>query len=105
MRLKTALILSILLGLLVGCARMPTQQPTAEAIEDGVMTARIKERLLEDPLTRVHIIKVETFRGTVELSGFVETDQVRTRALELARDVSGVKRVRDAMDVRLSMQR
>ena len=105
MQLKTVLILSILLGLLVGCARMPTQQPTAEAIEDGVMTARIKERLMEDPLTKAHVIKVETFRGIVELSGFVETDQVRTRAVELARDVSGVKRVRDAMDVRLSMQR
>jgi osmotically-inducible protein OsmY len=105
MRSYTALMLATLLSLLVGCARMPTQQPAAEAIEDGVMTARIKERLTEDPLTKAHIIKVETFRGTVELSGFVETDQVRTRALELARDVSGVKRVRDAMDIRLSMQR
>jgi osmotically-inducible protein OsmY len=100
MQLRIALMLSILLAPLTGCVRMPTQQPAAEAIEDGVVTARIKERLTEDPLTKVHLIKVETFRGTVELSGFVETDQVRTRALELAKDVSGVRRVRDAMDVR-----
>jgi osmotically-inducible protein OsmY len=98
-RLETGLLV-LLLASLAGCMPMPTQQPVAEAIEDGVVTARIKERLTEDPLTKVHAIKVETFRGTVELSGFVETDQVRTRALELAKDVSGVKRVRDAMDVR-----
>jgi len=90
----------LLLALLAGCTPMPTQQPAAEAIEDGIVTARIKERLTEDPLTKAHTIKVDTFRGTVELSGFVETDQVRTRALELAKDVGGVKRVRDAMDIR-----
>jgi osmotically-inducible protein OsmY len=81
---------------------MPTQQPVAEAIEDGVVTARIKARLTEDPVTRSHQIKVETFRGTVELSGFVETDRARSRALELAKDVDGVRRVRDAMDIRSS---
>jgi osmotically-inducible protein OsmY len=85
---------------LAGCMPMPTQQSAEEAIDDGVVTARIKERLTEDPITKPHVIKVETFRGTVELSGFVETDQVRDRALELARDVSGVRRVRDAMDTR-----
>ena len=99
---RAVFILSILLVYLVGCVPMPTQQPVAEAIGDGVVTARIKERLTEDPVTKVHDIKVETFRGNVELSGFVETDQVRSRALQLAKDVSGVKRVRDAMDVRTS---
>jgi len=97
---RTGFTLVIVLAQLSGCMQLPTQQPTAEAIEDGVVTARIKERLTEDPVTKQHLIKVETFRGSVELSGFVETEQVRARALELARDVSGVKRVRDAMDVR-----
>lgn len=88
--------------LLAGCMPMPTQQSAAEAIDDGVVTATIKARLIEDPVTKLHLIKVETFRGTVELSGFVETNQVRSRALELAKDVNGVKRVRDAMDIRNS---
>jgi osmotically-inducible protein OsmY len=100
LRLLTASSVALLCVQLAGCTPMPTQQPVAEAIEDGVVTARIKERLIEDPLTKPHTIRVETFRGTVELSGFVETDQVRNRALALAKDVSGVKRVRDAMDVR-----
>src|SRR5690349_16726177 len=102
MRLRIAFPLMVVTSSLIGCAQMPTQQPVAEAIEDGVVTARIKERLTEDPLTKEHGIKVETFRGNVELSGFVETDQVRVRALALARDVNGVRRVRDAMDVRIA---
>lgn len=93
---------AILVLLLAGCGTLPSQQSTREAIDDGVVTARIKERLTEDPLTKLHTIKVKTFRGNVQLSGFVETVQVRARALELAKDVSGVKRVRDAMDVRTS---
>ena len=99
-RLETGLAVLLLGAVCAGCTPLPTQQPAAEAIEDGVVTARIKERLTEDPLTSPHAIKVETFRGTVELSGFVETNRVRSRALELAKDVDGVKRVRDAMDVR-----
>jgi len=99
---KKTLIGSVLAVQLVACTPMPTQQPIAEAIDDGVVTAKIKARLVEDPVTKAHQIKVDTFRGTVELSGFVETDQARTRALELAKDVDGVKRVRDAMDIRNS---
>lgn len=79
---------------------MPRQQPTGEAIEDGVVTARIKTKLLEDPVTKVHNINVETFKGVVQLSGFVETEQVRARALQLAKETEGVKNVRDALEVR-----
>lgn len=101
--LEASILATVLLAAqLTGCAPMPIQQPVEEAIEDGVVTARIKERLTGDPVTKLHEIKVATFRGNVELSGFVETDQVRSRALGLARDVSGVKRVRDAMDIRNS---
>src|SRR5688500_12200004 len=87
---------------LAACTVTPTQQSAAEDIDDGVVTAKIKARLIEDTVTKVHQIKVDTFRGTVELSGFVETDQARMRALELAKNVQGVKRVRDAMDIRIS---
>lgn len=91
---------AILASSMVACTSMPRQQPPEEAIEDGVLTARVKERLIADPVTKTHNINVETFKGTVQLSGFVESDEARTRALQLAREVAGVKRVRDAMDVR-----
>jgi osmotically-inducible protein OsmY len=96
-----ALVLAALLGIAVGgCTSVPTQQPTGEVIDDGVVTAKVKAALVEDPLTKAHQINVETFKGKVQLSGFVESDQARSRALQLTRDVAGVKNVKDAMEVR-----
>jgi osmotically-inducible protein OsmY len=94
-------MLAVLMGsALVGCTSVPTQQPAAEVIDDGVVTAKVKAALVDDPLTKVHQINVETFKGNVQLSGFVESDEARSRALKLARDIDGVKNVKDAMEVR-----
>ena len=99
---KAALLVAALLGtsLMAACSSTPSQQSTGEAIDDGVVTASVKAKLIEDPVTKAHQINVDTFKGTVQLSGFVETDEARTRALQLARDVDGVKKVKDAMEVR-----
>ena len=80
--------------------RTPTQQSTGQAIDDGVVTAKVKAKLIEDPMTKAHQINVETFKGTVQLSGFVESNEARSRALQLARDTDGVKGVKDALEVR-----
>ena len=97
-----ALLLAAMMsaGLVAACTSTPTQQAAGEAIDDGVLTAKVKAALIEDPVTKAHQINVETFKGQVQLSGFVETDEARTRALQLARDVEGVKKVKDAMEVR-----
>jgi osmotically-inducible protein OsmY len=87
---------------MVGCSSMPQPQSPEEAIEDGVVTARVKAALTEDPVTAPHGIKVETFKGTVQLSGYVETPEARNRALKVARSVGGVKQVRDALEFRKS---
>lgn len=87
---------------ITGCSLTPTQQPTDQAIDDGVVTAKVKMKLLEDPVTQAHQIDVETFKGTVQLRGFVETHQARTRALQLTKEVAGVKQVKDALEVRKS---
>jgi osmotically-inducible protein OsmY len=98
----SALILAAALSstLIVGCSSAPTQQPTGQAIDDGVVTAKVKAKLIEDPVTKAHQISVETFKGSVQLSGFVETEQARSRALQLAKDTAGVKNVKDALEVR-----
>jgi osmotically-inducible protein OsmY len=103
-RSTAALILAALMAgtIVAGCSSTPTQQSAGEAIDDGVVTAKVKAALIEDPVTKAHNINVETFKGRVQLSGFVETDEARTRALQLARDVEGVKNVKDAMEVRKS---
>jgi osmotically-inducible protein OsmY len=102
-RTRATLILAALLTAgVAACTSTPSQQATGEAIDDGVVTAKVKAALIEDPVTKAHQINVETFKGQVQLSGFVETDEARTRALQLARDVEGVKQVKDAMQVRKS---
>jgi osmotically-inducible protein OsmY len=98
---RAALVLATLMvSVLAACSSAPTQQSTGEVIDDGIVTAKVKAALVEDPLTKAHQINVETFKGNVQLSGFVESDQTRSRALKLARDVDGVKNVKDAMEVR-----
>jgi hyperosmotically inducible protein len=98
-----ALILAAVMGAsVVACSSTPTQQSTGQAIDDGVVTAKVKAKLIEDPVTKAHQINVETFKGNVQLSGFVESDEARNRALQLARDTEGVKKVKDALEVRKS---
>ncbi len=101
-RNTAALIVAAMMGtaVIAGCSSTPTQQSTGQAIDDGVVTAKVKAKLIEDPVTKAHQINVDTFKGTVQLSGFVESNQARTRALQLAKDVDGVKQVKDALEVR-----
>lgn len=101
-RNTAALMLAALMAstVLAGCSSSPTQQSAGQAVDDGVVTAKVKAALIADPVTKAHQINVETFKGTVQLSGFVETDEARSRALQLARDVDGVKKVKDALEVR-----
>ena len=103
-RNSAALIVAAVLGtgLIAGCSSTPSQQSTGQAIDDGVVTAKVKAKLIEDPVTKAHQINVETFKGTVQLSGFVESNQARTRALQIARDTDGVKQVKDALEIRKS---
>ena len=103
-RNTAALIVGAVLGTaaITGCSSTPSQQSTGQAIDDGVVTAKVKAKLIEDPVTKAHQINVETFKGTVQLSGFVESNEARTRALKLAKDVDGVKQVKDALEVRKS---
>jgi osmotically-inducible protein OsmY len=98
--LSTWLLAAAIATTVVGCSSTPTQQSTGQAIDDGVVTAKVKAKLIEDPVTKAHQISVETFKGSVQLSGFVETEQARTRALQLAKDTAGVKNVKDALEVR-----
>jgi hyperosmotically inducible protein len=96
-----AILVATLLGSgFAGCTSTPTQQSAGQAIDDGVVTAKVKAALVQDPVTKAHEINVETFKGTVQLSGFVESDEARARAVELAKDVDGVKQVKDSLEVR-----
>jgi osmotically-inducible protein OsmY len=78
------------------------QQTAGEAVDDAVVTAKVKARLIDDEVTKAYQINVDTFKGTVQLSGSVDSEEARTRATELAKNVGGVKDVKNSLQVRKS---
>src|SRR4029453_17526490 len=85
---------------LAGCASTKTQQAPGEYVDDATVTTKVKAALVADSKAEAHHIDVETFRGVVQLSGFVESDAERAAAVADAKKVSGVKEVRDNLQVR-----
>jgi osmotically-inducible protein OsmY len=81
-------------------AAPPERQTAGEVVDDGVVTAKVKAKLVDDPLTKAYQISVETFKGTVQLSGFVDSAEARSRATQLASTVGGVKDVKNSLQVR-----
>ena len=73
-----------------------------ETIDDSIITAKVKSGLLADPMAKGLDAKVETYNGTVQLSGFVENQSQMNRAVEIARAVVGVKDVENKMNIRTS---
>jgi hyperosmotically inducible periplasmic protein len=103
-RNTAAVLLAVLMAatVVVGCSSTPTQQSAGQAVDDGVVTAKVKAALVADPVTKAHQINVETFKGTVQLSGFVDSAEARSRAEQLAREMDGVKAVKNSLQVRKS---
>ena len=84
----------------VACASTRTTKSAGEQVDDSVTTGRVKAALIADPTTKAHQIDVETFRGTVQLNGFVDTEASKDRATEVARNTKGVTAVRNNLTVK-----
>jgi osmotically-inducible protein OsmY len=69
-------------------------------VDDSVITGKVKAALVADPTTKAHQISVETFQGVVQLSGFVDSKEARSRATQVAQGVSGVKDVKNDLELR-----
>lgn len=91
-----------LVALLASCAATPTRESTGEYIDDATITAKVKEAIFDDPMLKVLQIKVQTYKGVVELSGFVDSSQAASHAGEVAERVPGVKSVRNELVVKSS---
>ena len=98
-------------GALLGChstdsrdggAVEQTASNAGRAVDDSVITGKVKAALVADPTTKAHQIEVETFKGQVQLSGFVDSSEARNRAVEIARNVDGVKDVKNSLQLRSS---
>ncbi len=87
----------ILIASFLGCASTPTQEGTGEFFDDSVITAKIKTALIGEESLKSFDIKVVTFKGRVQLSGFVGSQAEMSKAIELARKVRGVVDVKNDM--------
>jgi hyperosmotically inducible protein len=90
-------LLAVSLTSVVACAPTPTKEGTGEYVDDTVITTKVKAALVDDPVTKASEINVETFKGRVQLSGFVSSQEAMNRAVELARRVQGVTSVKNDM--------
>ena len=83
-----------------GCASTPTRESTGEYVDDSTITAKVKAALVKDPIVKALDVKVETFKGAVQLSGFVNTEAEKMQAGSLAASVSGVTGVKNDIVVK-----
>jgi len=88
---------AFLMAALMGCAGTTTREGTGEYVDDSVITTKVKAAIFNEPTLKSSEINVETFKGTVQLSGFVSSRADIDRAAALARGVSGVVTVRNDM--------
>lgn len=96
-KIFTAFLSIILLTIFLGCASTPKKEGTGEYFDDTVITTKVKTAILQEPSLKSAEINVETFKGVVQLSGFVNSPADINKAVEVARRVEGVISVKNDM--------
>jgi osmotically-inducible protein OsmY len=96
-KIFSAFLLIILMTIFLGCASTPQQEGTGEYVDDTVITTKVKAAILGEPSLKSSEINVETFKGVVQLSGFVNSPADINTAVEVARRVKGVTSVKNDM--------
>ena len=94
------LVLLMLIATFVACASTPKQESTGEYVDDSVITTKVKSLLAKDDFLKSFQVGVETFKGTVQLSGFVGSQKAVDKAGEIARSVKGVTSVKNNLVVK-----
>ena len=110
MKLSVPTLVSILvLGggvatLSTSCAGTSTRESTGEYIDDASITTKVKAAFVKDPLVKALDVKVDTFKGTVQLSGFVDTAEQKKRAEQIAAGTTGVASVKNNITLKTAAQ-
>ena len=95
-----ALLVLLVLAVIAGCASTRTQESSGQYVDSSVITAKVKAAIYDDKALKVYDITVETFKDVVQLSGFVNSAEIRDRAGVVAGRVSGVKSVKNDLIVK-----
>ncbi len=98
--LIAAALSAFLLVSVVGCASTSKQEGTGEYVDDAVITTKVKAAIFNEPSLKSTEINVETYKGVVQLSGFVSSQADISKAVDVARSVKGVVSVKNAMHVK-----
>jgi osmotically-inducible protein OsmY len=98
--LIAAALSAFLLVSVVGCASTSKQEGTGEYVDDAVITTKVKAAIFNEPTLKSTEINVETYKGTVQLSGFVSSQADINKAVEVTRSVKGVVSVKNNMHVK-----
>jgi hyperosmotically inducible protein len=96
----SAVFLAVLLVTTVGCASTSKQEGTGEYVDDAVITTKVKAAIFNEPTLKTFEINVETFKGVVQLSGFVSSQASINKAIEVTRQVKGVVSVKNSMRIK-----
>jgi osmotically-inducible protein OsmY len=94
------LVVLIMIAAFMACASTPKHEGTGEYIDDSVITAKVKSLLAADDFLKSFQISVESRKGIVQLSGFVDSQKAVDKAGQIARGVEGVKSVRNDLIVK-----
>ena len=97
---KHCLIGLVLAAFIAGCAGTMKKESTGEYIDDTVITSKVKAEIFNDPMLKVLQINVESYKGVVQLSGFVDSAKAVDRAVDVVGGVKGVKSVKNSLVVK-----
>jgi len=104
MKKRSIFIHCLLLLMLIisfgACASTSKHSSTGEYVDDSVITTKVKSLLAADDFLKSFQISVETYKGVVQLSGFVDSQRAVDKAVQIARSVNGVKSVKNSLTVK-----
>jgi hyperosmotically inducible protein len=98
--LKTFSLSAAIMVVLAGCAGNATERSTGQYVDDKTISTKVKTALINDEQVKARNIDVETYKGVVALSGFVDSSSEADRAVTLAQKVEGVQSVKNDLHVR-----
>jgi hyperosmotically inducible periplasmic protein len=99
-RILTMIVAVVAMASMAACTATRTTRSAGETLDDATVTAKVKTALARDPATSAYKIEVESYRGDVQLNGFVETADMKSSATRVAKSVGGVKKVSNNLEVK-----
>lgn len=94
------MLAALALTTLIGCASSTNKSSTGEYIDDSVITTKVKTAIFNEPTLKATEINVETYKGVVQLSGFVKTEAEIAKAIDVTRNIEGVVSVKNDIQLK-----